>query len=201
MLEFNSETHTYIFNGRVVPSVTQILKSTGFIDTTFYKNDAAERGTYIHSVLEAIDKNPTKTVEYVPDVRGYVEAWERFKRESGITFLEIEQKVFSSKFQYAGTIDRIGNLGGQITIIDIKTGAFQYWHALQTAAYALLLDRKEVAIRACVYLEKSGKFEMVYHGEPVETKPTLFKDCSHDTETFLHSLAICQWKIKKGIKV
>lgn len=189
MLEFNSETHTYTFNGCVVPSVTQILKSTGFIDTTFYKNDAAERGTYIHSVLEAIDKNPTKTVEYVPDVNGYVEAWERFKRESGITFLEIEQKVFSSKFQYAGTIDRIGNLGGQITIIDIKTGAFQHWHSLQTAAYELLADRNEDVLRACVYLEKSGKFKMICNKGAV------------NTDTFLHALAICQWKIKEGVKL
>lgn len=189
MLEFNSETHTYTFNGRVVPSVTQVLKSAGLIDTTFYKNDAAERGTYIHAVLEAIDKNPMKTVEYTPEVNGYVEAWEKFKAQTSLKFKAIEDKVFSKKFYCAGTIDRICELEGRLTIIDIKTGIPQQWHSIQTAGYELLTDSFRRIHRSCVYLNNNGSYKLDYHG------------WDSDEDTFLHALAICQWKIKEGVKL
>ena len=34
-LTFDSVTHTYLLDGEKVPSVTEILKGAGFIDTTW----------------------------------------------------------------------------------------------------------------------------------------------------------------------
>ena len=45
MIDFDPTTHTYRFNGHVVPSVTGILKSVGLIDTRWFDKAAAWRGS------------------------------------------------------------------------------------------------------------------------------------------------------------
>lgn len=56
MIEFDEETHTYLVDGIIVPSVTQILKVRfgGKYDWVNHKTlqAAAERGTRIHKAIE-----------------------------------------------------------------------------------------------------------------------------------------------------
>ena len=59
---------------------------------------------------------------------------------------------------YAGTIDRVGWLGGRRFVIDIKTGGKYPWYRLQLAAYANLLDDPLQYSRAPVTLYDDGSF-------------------------------------------
>ena len=47
-LQFRAEDHSYHVNGVRLPSVTEILKDVGLIDTTFFAPEHAERGTRVH---------------------------------------------------------------------------------------------------------------------------------------------------------
>lgn len=56
ILEFDSETHSYIYDGILLPSVTQVIKCKfgdkyNGVSARVLKN-ASERGTYIHKAIE-----------------------------------------------------------------------------------------------------------------------------------------------------
>ena len=42
---FDKETHIYKIDGVVVPSNTQILSETGLVDSSWYTQEGADRGT------------------------------------------------------------------------------------------------------------------------------------------------------------
>jgi hypothetical protein len=91
-----------------------------------------------------------------PAVAPHLEAWRKFRRESGFSPKAIEQIVQHPTYRYCGTIDRDG--------IDIKTGGPCKWHIIQAAAY----QRASNALTwRSVYLMPTGLYTThVYH--PIE---------------------------------
>ena len=70
MLEFIEESHTYILNGEIIPSVTQILqdlfplKYDGVPQEIL--DNKAEYGTQLHKFIEIIEKKkPKKPLAYI----------------------------------------------------------------------------------------------------------------------------------------
>ena len=62
MIQFDPETHTYTINGRIYPSVTQIIKGV-LGDELWYKDWYAGRGRAIHQAIHYLVKNrETNTV-------------------------------------------------------------------------------------------------------------------------------------------
>lgn len=183
MLSFDKQAHVYKWGDKVIPSVTQILKGVGIIEDKFYTDDAREKGTYVHAVLEMIDRNPDKRIDYDESVSGYVKAWGDFKRDNVDEILEIEKPMFFDDYLFAGTLDRIvklKNVGN--AVIDIKTGASQRWHELQTAGYELLAFDKQTTPRACVYLSEDGRYQIKRH------------QFMSDFRVFMSAVSIFKWK-------
>ena len=52
VIKLDRETHTYTPN---LPSVTEILRSVGLIDATWYTEEARQRGTAVHLACEYWD--------------------------------------------------------------------------------------------------------------------------------------------------
>ena len=50
--------------------------------------------------------------------------------------------LYSKKYNFAGTIDRIGTVGKTLTIVDIKTGAASRSTAIQLAGYEILAQEE-----------------------------------------------------------
>lgn len=89
VLEFDETTHTYWFNGKKCPSVTQILKfkfpkKYAGIDEETLKR-AAEKGTYVHETIEMYEKYGIDSSE-VREFRDYL----FLKKQFGFKVLENE---------------------------------------------------------------------------------------------------------------
>jgi hypothetical protein len=118
-VEFIADGHIYTDArvdgiGRLYPSVTTILKAEGFIDTRFYDDWSRDRGSMIHLATAYDDRNELDEENLDPVIRPYLEAWQKFRRESGFIPEKIEVPGMSTVYRYAGTPDRIGELPGKI---------------------------------------------------------------------------------------
>lgn len=174
-LEFDAEQHIYSLNGRIIPSVTQVLKRAGLIGS-FYKKGSAEKGTRIHELTEINDLVPGFIPEE-PELEGYLKAWEAFKANSGAEIIASEMMIYSEKYLFAGTLDRIIKMNDQLWILDIKSGAKAKWHPLQLAAYSLALaECKELEINQgiVVYIGKDGRYKTEAVGANMGSKKIEF---------------------------
>jgi len=163
-LVFDPERHAYILDGRVIPSVTQILTAEGIINGQWYTEDGRRRGGHVHLALRYLDEGRLDEDSVTDEVRPYLEAWQRFISETGFICLQIEQPYADRNLGFAGTPDRVGWMDGDktLSIIDIKTGSPEPWHALQTAAYAVGIG-KRMAKRWSVYLRNDGNYRLVQY--------------------------------------
>jgi len=163
-LVFDPERHAYILDGRVIPSVTQILTAEGIINGQWYTEDGRRRGGHVHLALRYLDEGRLDEDSVTDEVRPYLEAWQRFISETGFICLQIEQPFADRNLGFAGTPDRVGWMDGDktLSIIDIKTGSPEPWHALQTAAYAVGIG-KRMAKRWSVYLRNDGNYRLVQY--------------------------------------
>ncbi len=172
MIEFDPETHTYKVDGRVVPSVTQILGVMGCGNNRFYTDEGRERGKAIDDLTEMSDAGTLDLEaarERYPQYVGYVEAWISFRAEMQFDCRHIQLKVAHAELGYAGTLDRLGAWPAipADVLIDIKSGAPEWWHPLQTQGYAACIRSPKIE-RACVYLTSLGKWKWRQHDDPAD---------------------------------
>ena len=139
-LEFIEETHTYIYDGVILPSITQILK------TKFGKkyngiskeilNKASQRGTEVHKAIEDYETKESETEH--KELRNYKFLKKQFKFECLQN--EIPVVLFKDdKPIAAGRIDLVLKEGNNVGIGDIKrTSTFdKEYVAYQTNLYRL----------------------------------------------------------------
>ena len=179
MLEFIPDTHTYLYDGCALPSVTQILDAEGFIDKTWFTEYGRDRGRMVHKATALDDMDDLNEESLDPVLVPYVEAWRKFKKDSGFIIEEIEVPKVELQFKFAGTPDRIGALNGRRTVLDIKHIALP-WTALQLAAYECL-DTPPLR-RVAIELKDNGKYNLKE-----------YKD-RQDRMIFFSALACFNWK-------
>lgn len=188
-LMFDEAAHEYRVEGRKLPSVTGILKAAGFIDTTFMDEAAMQRGTYVHQACEYFDQGDLREETLNPLIQPFLEGWKLFLKEMRATVRKIEWRVYHPGMDYAGTLDRILEIGGRLVLGDIKSGAPAAWHAVQTAAYATAVRYEEpemVLGRASVYLTKEGTYKYVEHKDRV------------DFDVWKAAVVVANWKGKNS---
>jgi hypothetical protein len=137
---FDPALHEYRINGQPVLSVTQILKEAGLIDATFFTPEAALRGQHVHTACALWDKGELDTCALDPVLVPYLEAWQKFRKESGVTPTIIEEPFYSLEHGFAGTIDRAWMDGKHFIVCDIKSGPLPDWLPLQLAGYSILIN-------------------------------------------------------------
>ena len=141
LLEYIDETHTYIFNGVILPSITQILKIkfgnkyNGVSKSVLDK--ASERGTAVHEAIENYEKRDIDIPE-LKELRNYKFLKKKFEFEC----LDNEVPIvlfLDGKPVSAGRIDLILKEKDQIGIGDIKrTSVFdKEYVAYQTNLYRI----------------------------------------------------------------
>jgi hypothetical protein len=182
-IQFNEKDHIYSIGGKIVPSVTQILKELGIINAFNYSEMDALRGKYVH---QAIHLHHTKGLNFSKldkVLRPYVSAYFDFLEETKFKFISGEQIVYNPAYYYAGHYDLLGEYEKSIGIIDVKTGGVPGWAALQTAGYmaAVTTDPKP-SRRFALQLTAEGKWTFIEF-----TKTT-------DLNTFYCASAVVNWK-------
>lgn len=176
---FDRDTHTYYVNGQKVPSVTELCKFLNYEAEYADKQQrdfAAHRGTVVHELTAILDYG--ESVEVPVDLLGYVQAWERFKRDYRFEVDYVERVVYGKRF--AGTIDIIGRVdGNKPCIVDKKTGSKPQKNPLQAQlnGYKMLLrengDETDYALLG-VYLKKDGTYSVYQAPESEKIVETLY---------------------------
>ena len=120
---FQKETHTYTVNGKRFPSVTQIIKQGGGLDTTFCTEYGRQRGTAIHECVQLINEGDLDEASVDPLIAPWVDAYRAFLGDSAFRVYRCEECVASLMYGFAGQFDIYGLLRNKRAIIDVKTGA------------------------------------------------------------------------------
>lgn len=170
--ELDEQSHIYKLDGRIIPSVTQILKAEGFIDGDFHNTVATDRGTKVHQAIQYFTEGDLDESSVDEEIAGYLEAWKSFLAAKVFT-PEWAERRFWSHNGYAGTLDQFGTFAGGAALIDIKTGPWQPWHDLQLAAYATLLPAPPVHTRI-LQLSRDGKFKLHPPKTPMREAKAVF---------------------------
>ncbi len=136
-LQFDEATHTYTLDGKVLPSVTQVLDCLvdwRHVDPAVLEA-AAQFGSHVHQAVDLWNRGVLDEENLDPALRPWLDSWKRFLADTGATVVASEARLACRLPGYAGTADLIVKLGGRICLIDIKTGAVPRTVGPQLAAY------------------------------------------------------------------
>lgn len=155
-LEFEPTGHVFRYNGTVLPSITQVLSSTGLIHSEWFTEEAAWRGSVVHRCCELLDEGTLDEDTIDPVAAPYLAAWKRF-REAKYFGIHCRELPLYSVEGYAGIPDRVITVDGSLAVIELKTGPVYPWVALQLAAQANFFERPTTFRRIAVRLQPNGK--------------------------------------------
>lgn len=195
MLTFDEARHEYRWNGKVVPSVTQILKPC--YDFSMVAPDVLERkrtiGVAVHRAVELDIADDLERDSLAPEIEGYFSAWRAFREAAGLhaaDFGEVEVPLFNPRYGFAGTPDMAVFMSGeQWCVLDVKTAEDLHPAvALQTAAYKELLNENapkgghKIKNRFALRLRANGTYRLDRFSDPL------------DWTTFLSFLTTHRWR-------
>ena len=123
-IEFIEQTHQYLVDGMLVPSVSDLIK---FIFPNKYSSipphilkAKAEFGTHVHDAIEKYEK--CEDVELTLEEEICFSEYLALKEQFDIDPIEQETLVHFED-RYCGRLDMIANVSGVRSLIDIKTTA------------------------------------------------------------------------------
>lgn len=106
---FQKEGHVYTLpDGSHPPSITEILKAEGFIDTTFYDEWSRDKGSMVHLACHYDVTGELDEDSLDDEIRPYLEAFRKFMVESGFKVDKSEVPTANLTYGYAGTPDLVG---------------------------------------------------------------------------------------------
>lgn len=164
-LEYDDDTHTYIYDGICLPSITQILK-TNFgkkydgVDSRIL-NKAAEKGTLIHEAIEKLCKTGEK--EDYKEVRNFLFLQKHYQFE--VVDNEIPIVLFKDDIPVAaGRLDLLLQINGGLYLADIKRTStldkdyLGYQLNLYRMAYQQCYGKKIKGLRGLHLRDNTRKF-------------------------------------------
>lgn len=173
MLTFDPQPHAYYWNGRRVPSVTQVLEP--MFDWSRVPEHILERkrqiGQAVHEAIHLELQGGVDRSSIDPACRPYFDAWCRFRDEKEFEPVLVEYRVYSDEYgedlAYAGQLDEWGLLTKDQALIDWKCTLFLNTEAVgaQLAAYLCALHRAGIAAlsdkRFALKLSREGTYQLV----------------------------------------
>ena len=100
--------HTYTYNGQKLPSITEILRDEGFIDTTFYDEWSRDKGSHVHMACHYDVTNELDEENLDDEIRPYLAAFRKFMADTGFKVERSEVPGVNTTYLYAGTPDLVG---------------------------------------------------------------------------------------------
>lgn len=188
-LTFDEVEHRYRYDGREVPSVTQILSEFGMVNDAWYREFHRWRGSVVHKCCELDDLNDLDDSSVDPRVLGHLDAYRNFRRDFQFEPVAIERRIYHPLARYAGTYDRAGVIGKHLVLLDLKSGAPAPAAALQTAAYAACFERSQLFRRIALWIKADGNYQV---------KEYKVQDYARDW-TIFQGLAAAYWWRKENL--
>jgi hypothetical protein len=172
---FDAETHTYRVGGAIVPGVTGVLRPLYSWDMVNQEmlQIAAERGSAVHLATELDDRNDLDEESVFPEIRTYLDAWRKFRTETGFVPTSIEERLYHDKYGYACTLDRIGVYRRREIVLEIKTvsqlhPATGVQLAAQREAWMHNRKPRSTPERFAVQLRKNGTYRFEPYEDPAD---------------------------------
>lgn len=168
---FDPEAHEYrdAASGRVYAHITGLLAAGGHIDDRWYTEESSERGKHVHTLtaeydLGALVDPRSCTSAYKGYLLGHVAAMACVPH----AFLEVEVPRVHPRLRFAGRPDRVGRLYGLGGVLEVKSGAVEESHEIQTALQAILSADElglppDAMTRWALYLREDGRFTLREH--------------------------------------
>lgn len=181
---FDEVEHIYHLNNRIIPSVTQILQAEGITDYSFADESDRDFGTAGHSVTELWDKGVLDIETIAEPLIPCLEVWKKFLKDfEVILFLGgIEKPIYSSRYLFGVTPDRVGLVNNKVTVIEIKfSKAIQRSTGIQLAAQAIASTEHYGKVRQRIAVPLLGG------------KPQFFND-RRDETIFISALNLWRYK-------
>ena len=174
-----TDDHHHMVDGTRWPGVTEVIGSLdlqGSMPADFY----LDRGTAVHLATELLDLGTLDESTVDPEhVLPRLNAYRKFLEDVEPTIVTIEELVKNERWKFCGRIDRVLRIRGRLGVLDIKCGAPEKWHRLQTMGYRLCC-RKRMA-RWALYLKADETYRLIEHDNP------------SDEGAFLGVLAVHNW--------
>ena len=165
---FDSATHSYWIDSVQVPSISELLERTGHVDSTFMTQEGRDRGTAVHELCAAHDLDALDLETCNSPYRGYLLAYVKALSIIRPVIFAVELPAVHPQYRFGGRPDRDVSIGGVRSVMEIKSGAPERSHSLQTALQALLVSTQiglppEALGRFSLYLKPTGKFKLEEH--------------------------------------
>lgn len=193
---FNAETHTYYLDGKVIPSVTQVLPYNYDPENT----EPMERGTAVHRMcyLNNIGKSDREIMldpELMPwfqenNFLVYVEANKKFRKEcelSGCYDYKTGSPYPSTKLQMAG-YDLLRTEG--VMSLDVKHENYEVMlyhpHYKFAGTLDILMPGKG---SSAVYLKSNGTYKLENYT----------KNLRKNRQIFLSFLTVYKWRLENKV--
>ena len=199
--EFDSDSHIYRINRRIVPSVTNVLRVTGISrdlrqvrpDVLRYKREIG-RGLHRCAHLLQLRDLDWSTVD--PQLEPYLNALLLWIGDTGFKAEHVELRRWPvlDGMGYGGTLDATGLIKGEPWMVDWKTteGSPDPAWGVQLSAYESMIDAPLLPPfhykRLTLQLLSNGKYRQKQWTDPI------------DLQVFKWSLALTWWKINNGEK-
>ena len=161
-LEFDENKHLYRANGFEIPSVTTLMNP---LSDDLYSGISAEvmakaaaRGTAVHEAIEMYSKFGLEEIE--PEFEAYFVAYKKWHDIYKPEPIVDEFRMYHKTMMYAGTADKICNIGDCTVLIDYKTTSSvnKMLTGVQLEAYAQAMESHGIHIdkKAIVHLKTSS---------------------------------------------
>ncbi len=205
---FDSATHTYFINGKIVPSVTTVVSDPIMLyklGSTSVFQKKGKIGTKTHDYCEqiALGKNikiPKRGKDNLR-IAAYVESFRRFLRITGAKMTVTEARVYSALYGYAGTLDSCGLIPEEGEwMIDLKT-TFKISPSvrLQTAAYTNAYSEMNKE-KDCEHLKNRMVVQLREDEDPIIERYTA-DTYNEDFRMFRIKLMSLMWDMKNKVGI
>lgn len=175
---FDAELHEYfdLETGDIIPHITGLLEAAGEIDPTWYTEDSSERGTAVHKLTADYDLGALELAGCVSRYRAYLLAHVDAMKLVGPTGPEwdmIEQPHVNKRLRFGGRPDRVGRMWKAVSVNEVKSGAVDKSHRIQTALQAILVAEEfhlpaESIKRYAEYLTPGGRGVVLEHDKVID---------------------------------
>jgi hypothetical protein len=159
-IQFDEEAHRYTYEGRVIPSVTQVISAV--LPGAFQAGEwYLQRGRAVHACAAFIAQGVSFKSD--PQIAGQVQAIQRFFDEVKPEVISCEEKMVSSLYRFAGTPDLVCKIGKTTMIIDFKASCEANRLALQLGGYSVLYEatrKKTINNGRGVIIKSDGTYSM-----------------------------------------
>ena len=170
VFHFDSHNHRYSVEGKEIPHITGMLLQVGLMDDTWFTEESCDRGTAVHDLTAAYDLGALDPRSLVSNYKPYVLAHVAAMNVLRPTMLAVEEPEVHPRHRFGGRPDRIAKVHKVLTVLEVKTGAKEKSHQIQTALQAILVAwryglQPQLLQRFALYYRRSGAYSLEPHKE------------------------------------